>query len=148
MVSWRSADPSIVTVSPDGVVTACAEGITNVYADTARGTTLSCAVTVTNNIGRVSLSESRLYLEDMGGKAALTASVAVENPAAVPITWRSSNPAVASVDVNGTVTAVGEGEATITASTPEGRDATCKVYTGAVAAQKQQSGGAFRNLFQ
>ena len=49
---------------------------------------------------------------------------------------------------NGTVTAVGEGEATITASTPEGRNATCKVYTGAVAAQKQQSGGAFRNLFQ
>ena len=148
VVSWRSADPSIVTVSPDGVVTACAEGITNVYADTASGTTLSCAVTVTNNIGRVSLSESRLYLEDMGGKAALTASVAVENPAAVPITWRSSNPAVASVDVNGTVTAVGEGEATITASTPEGRNATCKVYTGAVAVQKQQSGGAFRNLFQ
>ena len=67
VVSWRSADPSIVTVSPDGVVTACAEGITNVYADTASGTTLSCAVTVTNNIGRVSLSESRLYLEDMGG---------------------------------------------------------------------------------
>lgn len=60
--------PSIVTVSPDGVVTACAEGITNVYADTASGTTLSCAVTVTNNIGRVSLSESRLYLEDMGGQ--------------------------------------------------------------------------------
>ena len=148
VVSWRSADPSIVTVSPDGVVTACAEGITNVYADTASGTTLSCAVTVTNNIGRVSLSESRLYLEDMGSKAALTASVAVENPAAVPITWRSSNPAVASVDANGTVTAVSEGEATITASTPEGRNATCKVYTGAVAAQKQQSGGAFRNLFQ
>ena len=147
-VSWRSADPSIVTVSPDGVVTACAEGIANVYADTASGTTLSCAVTVTNNIGRVSLSESRLYLEDMGGKAALTASVAVENPAAVPITWRSSNPAVASVDANGTVTAVSEGEATITASTPEGRNATCKVYTGAVAVQKQQSGGAFRNLFQ
>ena len=136
VVSWRSADPSIVTVSPDGVVTACAEGITNVYADTASGTTLSCAVTVTNNIGRVSLSESRLYLENMGGKAALTASVAVENPA------------VASVDANGTVTAVSEGEATITASTPEGRNATCKVYTGAVAAQKQQSGGAFRNLFQ
>ena len=84
----------------------------------------------------------------MGGKAALTASVAVENPAAVPITWRSSNPAVALVDANGTVTAVSEGEATITASTPEGRNATCKVYTGAVAAQKQQSGGAFRNLFQ
>lgn len=104
-------------------MTACAEGITNVYADTASGTTLSCAVTVTNNIGRVSLSESRLYLEDMGSKAAFTASVAVENPAAVPITWRSSNPAVALVDANGTVTAVSEGEATITASTPEGRNA-------------------------
>lgn len=147
VVAWRSADPSIVTVSEDGVVTACAEGITNVYADTARGATLSCAVTVANNIGRVSLSDSRLYLENMGEQATLTASVAVENPAAVPITWRSSNTAVAAVDANGTVTAVGEGEATITASTSEGRNATCKVYTGATAAQKQQ-GGAFRNIFQ
>ena len=148
VVSWRSADPSIATVNGDGVVTGCAEGITNIYADTARGSTLSCAVTVVNNIGRVTLNEARLYLNDMGDQAALTASVAVENPASVPITWRSSNSSVATVDVNGTVTAVGDGEATITATTSEGRSATCKVYTGATAAQKQQSGGAFRNLFQ
>lgn len=148
VVSWRSADPSIATVDGNGVVTACAEGITNIYADTARGATLSCAVTVVNNIGRVTLNEARLYLNNMGEKAALTASVAVENPASVPITWRSSNTSVATVDANGTVTAVGEGEATITAVTSEGRNATCKVYTGAAAAQKQQSGSTFRSLFQ
>ena len=148
VVSWRSADPSVAAVDGNGVVTARAEGITNIYADTARGATLSCAVTVVNNIGRVTLNEARLYLNNMGEKAALTASVAVENPAAVPVTWRSSNTAVATVDENGTVTAVGEGEATITAATSEGRSATCKVYTGAAAAQKQQGGSAFRNLFQ
>ena len=148
VVSWRSADPSIATVDGNGVVTANAEGITNIYADTARGATLSCAVTVVNNIGRVTLNEARLYLNNMGEKATLTASVAVENPAAVSITWRSSNTSVATVDANGTVTAVGEGEATITAASSEGRNATCKVYTGAAAAQKQQSGGAFRSIFQ
>lgn len=147
VVSWRSADPSIATVNSDGVVTACAEGITNIYADTARGATLCCAVTVANNIGRVTLNESRMYLDNIGDKAELTANVAVENPASVPITWRSSNTSVASVDANGTVTAVGEGEATITATTSEGRNASCKVYTGAAAAQKQQ-GGTFRNIFQ
>ena len=147
-VSWRSADPSVATVDANGVVTACAEGITNIYADTARGATLSCAVTVVNNVGRVTLNEARLYLNDMGEKATLTASVAVENPAAVSITWRSSNTSVATVDANGTVTAVGDGEATITAATSEGRNATCKVYTGVAAAQKQQGGGAFRSIFQ
>ena len=142
VVSWRSADPSIVTVSPDGVVTACAEGITNVYADTASGTTLSCAVTVTNNIGRVSLSESRLYLEDMGSKAALTASVAVENPAAVPITWRSSNPAVASVSTNGTVKAQGSGKAVISALTTAGQVLRCTVTVTSEIGRVQMSKNA------
>ena len=45
------------------------------------------------------------------------------------VTWTSSNENVATVDVNGTVTATGAGQATISATTTDGTDlsATCKV---------------------
>lgn len=152
---WRSSNPSVASVDRNGVVTAYAEGVTNIYASTVRGATLTCTVTVMNNIGKVTLNESRLYLESIGAQGALAASVAVENPTAVPITWTSSNPAAAVVDGNGVVTAVGDGEALITATTPEGKSDTCKVYTGSVGAQKRKEaesffglGGLFQDLFE
>ena len=146
---------TVASVDRNGVVTAYAEGVTNIYANTVRGATLTCTVTVVNNIGKVTLNESRVYLTSIGGQCALTADVAVDDPAAVSITWTSSNPAAATVDANGVVTAVGDGDATITATASTGRSDTCRVYTGTVGAQKQQEaesffglGGLFQDLFE
>ena len=77
-------------------------------------------------------------LENIGGTAALRASVAVENGDAVPITWTTSNPAAATVDPFGLVTAVGDGEALITATTPDGHSACCNVYCGTQVAIQEQ----------
>jgi len=44
------------------------------------------------------------------------------------ISWTSSNEKIATVDQNGTVTAVSKGSATITAALPGGKTHTCKVY--------------------
>ena len=101
-------------------------------------TTLRCDVTVVSNVGRVTLNQERLYLENIGGTAALRASVAVENGDAVPITWTTSNPAAATVDPFGLVTAVGDGEALITATTPDGHSACCNVYCGTQVAIQEQ----------
>lgn len=143
---WRSTNPSVASVDRNGVVTANAEGVATIYASTYKGNTLSCTVTVQNNIGRVTLNESRLYLEGIGGQAVLNANIAVENPAAYSVTWTSSNPAVATVDANGLVTAVSEGQAVITANASNGRSDSCKVYTGAVATQKKQEAESFFGL--
>ncbi len=152
---WRSSNPSVATVDRNGVVTGLQEGVATIYANTYRGNTLICTVTVQNNIGRVTLNESRLYLEAIGGQAVLSANIAVATPSSVSVIWTSSNPAVATVDNNGVVTAVGEGEATITASASTGRSDTCKVYTGSVATQKKADaesffglGGVFMDLFE
>ena len=58
------------------------------------------------------------------------ATVAVESGGSVPITWVTSNPGVATVDTNGVVTAVADGEAKITALSPSGRYAVCSVVVG------------------
>ena len=143
---WRSSNPAVASVDRNGNVTAYQEGVATIYATTYRSGTLSCTVTVQNNIGRVTLNESRLYLESIGAQGKLNASVAVANPASVPITWTSSNPAAAIVDSTGLVTAVGDGQAIITATSSEGRKDTCKVYTGSVGVQKKKEASSFFGL--
>ena len=105
---WYSTNPAVATVDRNGLVTAQKPGKTTIVANTYT-TTLRCDVTVVSNVGRVTLNQERLYLDNIGGTAALRASVAVENGDAVPITWTTSNPAAATVDPFGLVTAVGDG---------------------------------------
>ena len=75
-------------------------------------------------VSGVTLSKSSETLE-VGGSTNLTATVSPSNATSKTVTWSSSNQAVATVN-NGTVTAVGEGTATITA-TAGGKTGTCQV---------------------
>lgn len=79
---WYSTNPAVATVDRNGLVTAQKPGKTTIVANTYT-TTLRCDVTVVSNVGRVTLNQERLYLENIGGTAALRASVAVENGDAV-----------------------------------------------------------------
>ena len=64
----------------------------------------------------------------VGGSERLTATVAPSDATDKSVTWASSNTAVATVDANGTVTAVSAGTATITVTTADGaKTATCTV---------------------
>lgn len=134
---WYSTNPAVATVDRNGLVTAQKPGKTTIVANTYTKT-LRCEVEVTSNIGKVTLNADELLLENIGGTAALRASVAVENGDAVPITWTTSNPAAATVDPFGLVTAVGDGEALITATTPDGHSACCNVYCGTQVAIQEQ----------
>lgn len=127
---WYSSNDAVASVNNNGVVTAHSVGSAHITAYTTQGETLTCFVTVRSDVGAVTLNEDVLLLEGVGGQQKLTASVAVADPASVPVTWTSSNPAVAVVSAEGMVTAVAEGTAQITATTPEGRSASCDVYVG------------------
>ena len=98
----------------------------------AKGTTGSLvyyanwAVSVTG----VTLSQSAMTLET-GSEARLSAAVQPLNAANRNVSWKSSNPKVASVDEYGMVTAAGSGTATITVTTEDGgKTAECKVSVG------------------
>lgn len=114
---WYSTNPAVATVDRNGIVTAQKPGRATIVADTYTKT-LRCEVEVTSNIGKVTLNADELLLESIGGAAPLKATVAVENGSAVPITWLTADPRVATVDSFGVVTAVGDGKTVITAVTP------------------------------
>ena len=76
----------------------------------------------------ISLNKTSMSL-NKGGSETLTVSRSPSSVSYPTITWTSSNTGVATVDSNGKVTAVGNGSATITAKTTDGRNLskTCTV---------------------
>ena len=125
-VTWSSDNESVASVN-DGVVTAVAPGTANITVTTEDGQYKAvCAVTVTQPVTGVSLTPASLSLFT-GDTASLTATVQPENATNKTVNWESSNPDVATVE-DGTVTAKGAGEATITVKTVDGGyTATCAV---------------------
>ena len=130
-VIWTSDNESVAIVDGDGLVTAVGIGEANITATAADGSgiTATCKVTVTPKlVTSVTLDQSELAIE-RSFTAQLAATIAPEDADNRTVTWTSDNEEVATVDENGLVTAVGIGEANITAIAADGSGvtATCKV---------------------
>lgn len=125
-VKWSSSDESIAKISQDGTITALTRGKTTITATTENGTTASCDVTVTREIGSVILDKSSISL-DKGESTKITATIPTDTDGDKTISWTTSDSSVATVSNDGTVTAVDRGEAIITATTANGKKAICAV---------------------
>lgn len=125
-LTWTSSKPDCAAVSSTGLVTAKAKGSVTITASTDNGKSASCTITVAPKPEGVSLSETNLSVVE-GNSVKLTASVKPGDVVDKTITWKSSEPAVATVDSEGNVTGVKEGKATVTASAWNGVSATCSV---------------------
>ena len=139
-VSWSSSNEAVATVSADGTVTAKSAGTAIITATSENGMTASCTITVEKKfipITEVYLDKSSATLTE-GDTATLTATVLPENTTySKDVSWSSSNVAVATVDLMGKVTAKSAGTAVITATSENGKTASCTVtvnkkntYTG------------------
>ncbi|MBD5084792.1 MAG: hypothetical protein HDT33_06960 [Clostridiales bacterium] len=116
-LTWTSSNPRCVTVDDDGVVTGVSAGTATITARADNGVSKTCTVTaqVKTSATSVTLAPTELKLNTgSDNKAQLKATVFPTN-STDKVVWTSSNPNVATVDENGLVTAVGEGEAKITA---------------------------------
>ena len=126
-VAWASSDKAVATVDNSGNVTAVGVGETTITVTSVADPTKSatCKVTVTYaDVTSVTLDKETLDLTK-GETAALKATV-LPATANQTVTWSSSNEGVATVNDSGEVTAVGVGEATITATAGD-KEATCTV---------------------
>jgi uncharacterized protein YjdB len=77
----------------------------------------------------ISLDKTEYYFFDINETITLVATVVPSDVMDSSVTWSSSNPAVATVDNNGTVTSMAAGTATITATTNDGTNlsASCQI---------------------
>ena len=126
-VIWASSKQSVATVSDSGLVTAISEGTSTITAS-AGGKSASCTVTVSKKVIEVTSVEldlAELSLEE-GRSATLVATVKPVDATDKTVSWSSTDTAIATVDGNGTVSAVKEGTATITAKAGD-KQATCVV---------------------
>ena len=139
-VSWRSSNSEVATVDANGTVTAKRAGTAVITATSTNGKTAGCTVTVSRKeipITEISLDKSSATLTE-GETTTLVATVLPENTTyGKSVKWSSSNVAVATVDLMGKVTAKSAGTAIITATSENGKTASCTVtvnkkdtYTG------------------
>ena len=123
-VTWKSSDKTVATVDESGLVTAVGNGTANITATTEDGNyTATCKVTVEIPELTLSLDKTELTLTQTEEQQKLTATVSDPEE---KVTWLSSDPFVATVTRDGTVTAIANGTATITASA-RGKTASCTV---------------------
>ena len=135
-ITWNlasdSSQPAGLSLSEDGKITGTptTEG-TSTFTITATNTAGSDSKEFSLTIKPVPVTGVKLDKTELslytGESALLNATVEPDNATNKNVTWESSNPGVATV-ADGVVTAVKEGEATITVTTEDGSNtAICKV---------------------
>ncbi len=116
--AWQSSDASRATVSSSGVVSGVAPGTVTISASTD-GQSSSATVTITAApVASITVSPSNTTLFP-GQTQQLTATLYDSQGQPITghtVTWSTNRPAVATVDQNGLVRAVGLGVATVTAT--------------------------------
>ena len=125
-VIWSSNNTSVATVA-NGVVTALNAGTAIITATTEDGgKTATCEIIVKTKVTGVSLDKSDATLYE-GENLSLIATIVPDNATNKNVAWKSSNTSVATV-VDGVVSALKAGVATITVTTEDGgKTATCNV---------------------
>lgn len=136
-VVWSSSNEEVATVE-DGKITTYKAGKAIIKVQTKiNSLEATCMLTVLNpvtpppvsniNVTGVSLNKDEITLLAGGEKSTLEATIAPNNATNKNITWTSTDEDVATV-VNGEITPIGAGTATIKVITQDGnKEATCEV---------------------
>ncbi|MEO9473999.1 MAG: Ig-like domain-containing protein [Cyclobacteriaceae bacterium] len=122
-VHWASSDESKATVDQNGVVTAIDHGDIQITVSAVDGSGVSTTYDI--RIGDTFVTALDVTGESpmlLGSTQLLDAVVTPEDATNSVLEWSSSNPEIASVDLNGVVSALALGDVVITATTTDGTD--------------------------
>lgn len=122
-VYWESNNNTVATVDENGLVTVLKAGTATISCRSVSNPAVmgTCVVTVKQYADAVYVSGTTARILP-GETTQLTAELDPDDTTDTTLIWTSSDPAVATVDNNGLVTAVAVGDVTITASTIDGTD--------------------------
>ena len=129
-ITWTSSDTNLATVSETGFVTGISNGTVTITAKAENGVAGTSTITVQTsptglNLNAVSAVLDRSHVPELQLEVVSympeTANVGTN------VTWVSSDTSVATVDETGFVRGIKNGNATITATTENGKTATCRI---------------------
>ena len=134
-ITWSSSNPAVATVSGDGTVKGISEGTATITATANNGKSNSVKVKIIKPIliKTIKLNRSDFELEK-DRYAAIVATIDPTYATNKTIVWSSSDASIVSVDQNGRVHAIKNGDAIITATAKDGggAKASVKVSVGLV----------------
>lgn len=129
-VTIENSDQNVVIVTTDGEghywMTGKAPGKATITAKTSNGKTATFMVNVVNPKPTSIAPEHWSYQLSVGETTKVLPIIKPDN-AQTTVSWRSSDNSIATVDSSGTVTAVSEGNATITLTTDNGLSENCSI---------------------
>ncbi|MGI6172529.1 MAG: CapA family protein [Christensenellales bacterium] len=143
-ITWVSSKPEVVSVTDDGTITGVSLGTALINA-TIEGTNVSatCVVKVSMiPVSRVSFVKRSLSMK-VGDSKTLTVKITPATAADRTLTWRSSNPAVATVSTEGYVEALIPGKTTITATSNDSARKTASMKITVLAVRVQSVAPSF-----
>lgn len=134
-VTWSSSDEAVAAVDENGTVRGLTPGTAVITATSTEPrsedrpvVSAACSVTVRQAVTGLKLNAEELAMY-VGERAVLEAAAEPENADDPSVYFRSSNPDVAEVDPEGTVTATGCGECEISCEAADGSGVTavCRI---------------------
>ncbi len=132
-IYWMSSDESVATVDENGVVTAVAGGIADIWVSMGNSFYDSCVVEVTDKEIQALLVDEEVVTLTEGETRTILVSIVPENTISdKTLHFSSSNEAVATVNESGTITAIAGGNAQITVTSVNGKEALCQVHVEAL----------------
>ncbi|MDE7299210.1 MAG: Ig-like domain-containing protein, partial [Lachnospiraceae bacterium] len=136
-IVWKSTDPSIATVDQFGKVTIKKPGKTSIICSAKADGNISaiCNVTVTQEIAVRGIKLDKTVLNMYAGETyRMTYVLSPDDATNKNVTWMSTNPAIATVDARGLISAKSVGQTAIILKTADGGYmSTCLVNVSKVA---------------
>lgn len=121
-IVWTSSNSTIADIDENGNLKCLAPGVVTITA-TQKDVTTSTQIEVkVKPVERIEIQSSAKKANKLsvGKSMTLTATVYPDDATYRDVSWVSSDPAIATVDADGNVTAIGHGNVIITATTQDG----------------------------
>lgn len=121
-INWTSTDNHIAIVDETGLVEGLCPGETTIIAKATDGSEVSASlkITVVPVLAESLTLSPEIWTGEKGCTFSISATVLPDNTTDKSISWQTSDESIATVDANGTVTALAVGEAVITATASDG----------------------------
>ncbi len=122
-VTWSSDRPEIASVdAKTGVVTAQKGGTATITGTLKNNRTVTATITVNVPVSSISLNKGEISLNKGETYNGLVVTINPTDATSKTVTWTSTNPAVATVDTTGKITALSDGT-TVVKATIDGKEA-------------------------